>query len=373
MCTLQERKVAWSGSTIGNDELEEIINSFENLRLTQGAKVRQFEEVLTKVFDVPYVIAVSNGSIALEIMLQIYGIGQGDEVIVPSNTYFATAAAVSRRGATPVFVDMCPLTQSVNPDLLEAACSRATKAVLYIDYGGFPTDFEKLKIKCEQLGLKLLHDGAQSLGGYYKERPLLSLAETTTTSFHMAKLITTVEGGALFTHNEEVALKARSYRSQGEIEKYIHAYLGTNARMTDIMAAIGIHQLKKLGAIVEKRRQVFNWYKQYLDSNKHIQVLCNQLKEAEQSNFIIALLAERRNDLAVYLKNNGIETRVCYPMPVYEQPVYRKGNLPIRIMPSLETEKLCKNVINPPVYPTLSEEDVQYVCGCINEFYGIYS
>ncbi|MCX5713763.1 MAG: DegT/DnrJ/EryC1/StrS family aminotransferase, partial [Candidatus Omnitrophica bacterium] len=182
-----------------------------------------------------------------DLALKALDIGPGDEVIVPAMTYVATVSAVLYQMAVPVFADIELETYNIDPLSVEKLITNRTKCILYIDYGGNPADHIQLKHISLKYGIPLVQDGAQSLGAVFKGERLCKQGLVSTTSFHVAKLITTVEGGMIFTNDDNIANDIRMRRNQGEDphEKYIHRVLGTNARMTDLQAAIGLAQFKK--------------------------------------------------------------------------------------------------------------------------------
>lgn len=352
--------IPWSVPDVGRDELEEIKKAFSADWLTMGPKVNDLERRMADRLQVEHAIAVSNGSIAIDIVLKIHGVGYGDEVIVPSLTYFATAAAVSRVGAIPVFVDVTEDTINLNPDLIEAAITDKTKAVIYIDYGGIPALSDEIHAVCEKHGLTCIQDAAQSLGGTYKGKALGSQAKTSTMSFHMAKVMSTVEGGMIFTHDEKVAEEARIYRNQGESAKYMHSRLGFNARMNDITAAIGLVQESKLNGYLAERARVFELYVRLLDGLSSVKIVKNNQNDCSQANFLFTVLVDNRDDVVIKLREKGVDTRVCYPLPLYKQELYVES-VPCRYMDSPVSEMISKKVLNLPIYPTLSNENVSEI------------
>ncbi len=357
--------VPWAQPVMGEPEINEILAAFKADWLTQGPKTRAFEEKMAAIVGVPHAVAMSNGSVAIDIALQIMGIHPGDEVIVPAMTYFATAAAVSRIGAIPVFVDVDPDTLGLNPDLIEAAMGPRTRAVIFIDHGGGPSRAGEIVAKARALGLHCLQDAAQSLGGTYDGAPLGSQAVMSTMSFHLAKIMTTVEGGMLFTHDEDYAREARIYRSQGEEAKYLHTRLGTNARMTDIQAAIGLHQADRLPGFLAERRRIVARYDARLAAHPRIERPQPSTNARQHANFLYSILVEDRDAVATALRLQGIDTRVCYPMALYDQPLYASGRVPSRKTPCPVSEQVAARILNLPLYPEMSDEVADRVADAV--------
>lgn len=352
--------IPWSVPEVGQEELAEIVDSFGADWLTMGPKVRAFEAAMASYLKVPHAIAVSNGSIAIDLVLSILGVGPGDEVIVPSMTYFATAAAVSRLGAVPVFVDVEDTSWNLDPNLVGDAITDRTKAILFIDYGGNPADIDGILALGRQHGIDVIQDAAQSLGGVYRGEPLGAQAQVSTMSFHMAKIMTTVEGGMIFTHDERIDREARILRNQGESAKYRHSHLGTNARMTDMMAAIGLAQFRKLPRLLAERKRVADQYNRRFEGKSAVRVLTCEREQCAHANFLYAIEVDRRDEVVAALKEQGIDTRICYPVPLYKQELYA-GGLPHRFLPSPVSERIAERTVALPIFPSMSSEQVDRV------------
>lgn len=353
--------IPWFKPSIGKEELAEVQKAFAEDWLTQGPRVQKFEEAIAERLGVPHAIAVSNGSVAIDITLSIVGVVPGDEVIVPAMTYYATAAAVSRVGAIPVFVDIDPATGNLDPRKLADAVSPLTKAVVFIDYGGGPADVAGLKSEADRLGLRLIQDAAQSLGAIYNGKPMGAETEISTMSFHMAKIISTVEGGMILTHNADYAKEARIYRNQGETAKYMHGRLGHNARMTDISAAIGIRQLEKLDRNLAERARVVERYDYLFRGNNKIQTMPCTIDGARHSNFFYPLLVENRDKVEAALKAERIDYRIAYSLPVSKQEVYASGRATSRSMNAPHAERFTQKILNPPLFPDMTMEMIDKV------------
>jgi len=360
-------RIPWARPEIASTELDEIVDSFKTDWLTMGPKVRKFEAAMAEYLGVPYVVAVTNGTVALDIALKILGVGPGDEVIVPAMTYFATAASVSYQHSVPVFVDIEVESYNLDPERVEEAITPKTKGVTYIDYGGNVADFKGLKAVAEKHGLFLLQDAAQSLGAVYGGVPAGAQTDISTMSFHMAKVMTTVEGGMIFTHSEEYAHEARILRNQGESDKYLHSKLGTNARMTDISAAIGLVQFGKLPWMLQERQRVAKRYDSHFEGHPGIEIMKCERPNSKHAYFFYPILVENRDGLALHLREKGIDTRIAYPLPVYEQEVYRSGRILCRHMSCPVAERFTSKVINLPIFPSMDDGQIDIVAGEILE------
>jgi len=363
---MKKIRIPWAKPEIGAEELNEVLDSFENNWLTMGPKVRELERLFSEFLQVPHAIAVSNGTVALDIILKIVGIGHDDEVIVPAMTYFATVAAVSYQGATPVFVDIDRTSFNLDPDRIVAAISEKTKAIIFIDYGGNPSNYNEIAKIGREFDIPVLQDGAQSLGAIYKGHPMGAQTEISTMSFHMAKTMTTVEGGMIFTHRDDWKEEALSRRNQGEPRggKYKHVLLGTNARMTDLQAGIGLAQFKKMKSMLNKRRQVAEEYdREFQKYEDKIKVVSTSYENSSNAYFFYPILIENRDKIAAsLLDKHGIDTRIAYPMPVYEQEVYKSGALKSRKMHCPVAEEVTSKILNLPIFPSMTHDMIAEVC-----------
>ncbi len=360
-----EINIPWSTPEIKDEELKEVLDSFTADWLTMGPKVRRFEELMANYLNVPYAIAVSNGSVAIDLVLKVLGIKPGDEVIVPSMTYIATAAAVSYQSAVPVFVDIENQTFNLDASKIQRAIGTKTKAILFIDYGGNPSDIDALTKVAKDNQLMLIQDAAQSLGGKYQGKPLGAQTVVSTMSFQMAKVMTTVEGGMVLTHDERIATELRIRRNQGESGKYLHAYLGTNARMTDLNAAIGLAQFKKLPSLLEERARVAARYDRHFSVNPSIRTVKTSRPDSRNAYFFYPILVKNRCKVVDALKSKGIDTRTAYPMPVYQQEVYLTGREACRVTESPVAVEFTSKVINLPIFSSLSDDQIDYIAEAV--------
>ena len=348
----QIEKIPWARPHIGDEELNEVVETFKSGWLTCGPRVERFEHEMARIAGRKYAIAVSNGTAALDLAVRVVGVEPGDDVIVPALSYLATASVLVIQGARPVFVDVHAVNLGLDPIQVAERITPETRAVLCTDHGGNPCDLVKLSHICTRYGIPLILDGAQSIGSMFAGRPTLSYGLVSTTSFHAAKTITTIEGGMLFTDDEQIARRLRIMRSQGEDpqRKYYHVELGHNFRMTEMQAAIGLAQLKKLDDLLADRRMLATRYAAEFAS---LGLETPQgLPYAHNSHFLYSLLVPQRDAVAAAMKQRGIETRSCYPLPLYHQPIFQH----LIAEPCPVTERVAATILNPPMFYGLSAQ-----------------
>jgi perosamine synthetase len=341
-----DQPIPWAKPAIDDAELNEVVACMKSGWLTSGPRVAQFEEEMAARVGRTFAVAVSNGTAALEVALRGAGIGRGDEVIVPALSYVATASAVAIVGAKPVFCDIDPRNLGMDPTSAAARVTPRTGAILCTDHGGNPCDFAALLSLAERCRVPLILDGAQSIGAMFDGKPALAHGLISTVSFHAAKTITTIEGGMAFTDDPALARRMRIIRSQGEDpnRKYHHIELGHNFRMTELQAAIGLAQLQKLDMLLANRLQLAQQYRAEL-ADLGLQTPAG-VPGGQNSFFLFSLLVPDRDRLVQRLKARGIETRVCYPSPLYAQPILSQ----YKTEPCPVAEKTCDAILNPPMF-----------------------
>jgi perosamine synthetase len=338
--------IPWARPAIDDAELREVMACMASGWLTSGPRVERFEQLMAARVGRRFAVAVSNGTAALDLALRVLGVGPGDEVVVPALSYVATASAVALQHATPVFADVDRRNLGLDPASAAANVGRRTAAILCTDHGGNPCDFAKLTALANRNRLPLVLDGAQSLGAAFEGRPALSYGTISTVSFHAAKCMTTIEGGMVFTDDEPLARKMRIIRSQGEdpYRKYHHIELGHNFRMTELQAAIGLAQLGKLDALLADRQALAAQYRSLFAPLGLMSP--PGLPGTRNSFFLYSLLVPQRDAVVARLKSRGVDTRVCYPIPLYQQPIftrYKSNRCPA-------AEETCAMIFNPPMF-----------------------
>jgi dTDP-4-amino-4,6-dideoxygalactose transaminase len=355
--------IPWARPAIDEAELNEVVACMKSGWLTCGPRVAKFEELMAERAGRVFGIAVNNGTAALDLAMKAINLGPREEVIVPTFSYIATASAVMMQGATPVFCDIDPRNLCMDPASAADSVSPQTRAILCTDYGGNPCDFAALADLADRHGLPLVLDGAQSIGTMFRGKPALSYGLISTVSFHAAKTMTTVEGGMAFTDDETLAKRMRIIRSQGEDprRKYRHIELGHNFRMTELHAAIGLAQLSKLDAFLEDRQKLAARYRTEFTGMRLR--MPSQLPDGQNSHFLFTILVGNRDGVADRLKSRGIETRVCYPIPLYDQPIlrrYKTGRCPV-------AEETCAAVLNLPMFFGMTADQQRHITDELRE------
>jgi perosamine synthetase len=361
-------EIQWASPSFGVDEERELLHALRSGWVSQGPKVKAFEEAIAQFLGVQHAVAVNNGTSALDVALKAMGVGRGDEVIVPDFTYIATANAVVYQGARPVLVDVDPVTMNIDPRRVREAITPRTKAIIPIDYGGCFSDWDALEKIAAEHGISLLQDAAHSIGGSYHGRRPGDFGVGGTLSFHTAKVMTSVEGGMFVTNDGDLANAARMLRNQGESpgKKYNHPVVGNNYRMSDLHGAIGLAQARKLPWLLRRRQEIVEMYRENLAGTPGL-TLPEVPEGTEHPWFLFAVLfANRRaRDVAeAALKAASIETRICFPMPIHKQEAYRDMHPPraCPVSQSVADRNLCL-----PLHPALDQRHISRVCNVLVE------
>ncbi len=356
---------------VANEELEAIGKVLKSGMLAQGKQVDEFEKVFSNYIGVKNGVAVGNGTIALDLTLKAVGIKEGDEVITTPFTFIATANSILYQKARPVFADVDWKTFNINPDDVLDRITDKTKAIIGVHLFGHPFDIGAIKDICDDHKLLLIEDCAQAHGAEYKGEKVGSFG-TGCFSFYPTKNITTGEGGMITTDSGEITESCRLLRNHGQSSKYFHTVLGYNYRMTDIQAAIGIVQMKKLDVFNEKRIQ----NAEYL--NKHINVngITTPDKEKDVKHvyhqYVVKIDRDSidREKFIKYLTDNGIGCAVHYPIPIFKQPLYQDMGYNEENVKCPVAEDLAKTVLSLPVHPAMTEGELKYIVDTINNFEG---
>lgn len=341
--------------------------------ITQGPKVKEFEEKFAAYTGAKYAVAVSNCTTALHLSMVVAGIGAGDEVICPSMSYIATANAVKYVGATPVFAEVQPATYNLDPVDVEKKITGKTKAILIVHQLGMPADIDTFQLLCEKHGLKLIEDAACAAGSAYKGKKIGSHSELVCFSFHPRKVISTGDGGMITTNREDYYNRLKLLRQHGmsvndrvrhEANKVIfedHVEVGYNYRMTDIQAAVGIKQLEKLDWIVAERRKIAAMYHEAFKDLDSIRLPLE--KEGYFSNYqSYSIYLEEscpvvRNELMQELLNSGIATRRGV-MTSHRETAYKEACADTKLPVS---ENLQDRSIMLPLYVPMEKSDIDKV------------
>jgi perosamine synthetase len=352
---------------IGPDEVAAVSDVLKSGMLAQGDKVAEFEQKFATYCGTAQAVAVSNGTTALHAALMACDIGPGDEVIVPAFSFIATATAVSMCGAKPVFADVNEQSFNIRPDLVNERITPKTKAVLGVHLFGQPFDVDPIQEICEDHNLVLLEDAAQAHGAQYHGVKVGNFGKAGCFSFYATKNMITGEGGMITTSDKPTADRVRLLINHGQSEKYLHTVLGYNYRMTDIAAAIGIAQLKKLDKFNQRRRKNAEYYAANLTAKGLIKPVVSDNVTHVYHQYVVRLTDEfplSRTAFMDYLKGKGIGSAVHYPIPIHRQPLYAPVAEPD---PCPVSTQLSSSVLSLPVHPSLDTKDLAYVCENVNK------
>lgn len=337
---------------------------------SKGKYVQKFEAEFAKYVGVKHGALVSNGTVALHLALLALGIGPGDEVIVPTFTYIASVNAIRYVGATPVFIDSLMDTWQMDPAQFEKKITNKTRAVIVVHLYGHPCDMDRIMQIAREHDIFVIEDTAEAIGSRYKDAVVGSIGDIACFSFFGNKTITTGEGGMVMTNDSTLYDRVCRIRNQGNApdREYWNDILGYNFRGTNIMAAIGLAQLEQIDAFIARKLEIGEMYKQSFASLPikthepvgdvyHTKWMCSVLVEEP----------EERNALRAFLKEKGIETRPTFH-PAHTMPMYSEkfDRYPV-------AEYIGWRGINLPSWPGLTDEQVQYICDCVHEFYKTYS
>lgn len=348
-----------SHPVIGRAEKRAVERVLDSGRIAQGTEVAAFEVEFARATGVEHAIAVSNGTVAIEIGLQSLGIGPGDEVIVPSLTFMATANAVRRVGATPVFADIDPKTYCISPDTVIPLIGPKTRAVMVVHLYGHPADMDGFESLAESTGIDILEDSAQGIGASWRGRPVGSFGRFGTFSLYATKNITTGEGGMVTTSDPEIADLARSLRAHQSRFVGGRLQVASNSRMTDVAAAIGRVQLSRLDEIQSARTRLAAVYGERLTEKVTTPYVA---PEAVHGWHQYTIRVGHRSALIEQLAEQGVGTAVYYGVPVHLTETYLEG------APSLpETEAAALEVLSLPIRPDLTSPEQEAVIDAINE------
>lgn len=331
----------------------------------QGEKLNEFEEAFAAYCGVKHAIGVGNGLDALRLILLAYGIGPGDEVIVPANTFIATCLAVSYVGAQVVLVEPDPQTFEMDASKIEEKITVKTKAIMPVHLYGRLADMNEIMRIAQKYGLLVIEDAAQAHGASRDGKRAGSFGNAAGFSFYPGKNLGALgDGGAVVTNDDEVAHKIRALANYGSSEKYHHMYKGVNSRLDEMQAAFLLRKLSHLDRWNQKRIQIAQRFHDEI-RNPLIQVpFCETT--GENVYHIFPVFCEYRDELQEYLKDRKIGTLIHYPIPIHLQEAYKElelheGDYPV-------AEKLSRTELSIPIYPVLSEGEIDYIIQTINGF-----
>ncbi len=349
-------------------ELEEaFMQVLDSGSFVLGENLRSFEEEYARMGQTDHAIGVSNGLDALTLCLRVLGVEKGDEVIVPSNTYIATALAVSHVGATPVFVEPRPDTCNLDPELVEEAITSKTKAIIPVHLYGQPCEMNMIMQMADRHRLMVVEDNAQAHGALFNGKTTGSWGHINATSFYPGKNLGALgDGGAITTNDEQLAAKVRILRNYGSQKKYYNETIGYNNRLDELQAAFLRVKLRKLTEWTSQRQEAANQYLQELSGVEGV-ILPKTHPGATHSYHLFVIRTNRRNELQQYLSEREIGTLIHYPVPPHLQQAYRslghrKGDLPV-------AEELAETCLSLPIFPGILPEQINWVTKTIKQFY----
>jgi len=349
---------------IKTEILESIGNLLDSGMFVLGEEVAKFETSFAGLCETKYAVSVANGTDALILAMKALGIGMGDEVITAPNSFLASASSIALVGATPVFADVED-DMNISPEKIEAAITDKTKAIIPVHLTGRPAKMDEINAIAQKHNLYVIEDAAQAVGAKYKGKSVGSLGDLGAFSLHPLKNLSAAGDGGVITTNDEKLyqwlLKARNHglKSRDECE-----FWSLNSRLDEVQAALLNVKLRKLNEWTERRRQIADMYREGLSDLVKVPQERSDEKPVYHT-FIIE--TENRDDLQPYLAEKGIDTKVHYPIPIHLQEAaknlgYKKGDFP-------ESEKQVEGILSLPVYPELTDEQVNYVIANTREFF----
>lgn len=351
--------------TIREQVLQQINEVLDSQQCIGGPKVEQLEKEVARVCECNYAVGVSSGTDAILNCLMSLGIGPGDEVITSPFTFFATAGCIARVGAKPVFVDIDPQTYNINPDLIEAAVTRHTKAIMPVHLFGQMADMDPIMQIAGQTSLAVIEDAAQAISSTYKGRKAGSIGTCGCFSFFPSKNLGGIgDGGMVVTNDPSLHQRLVILRNHGSQPKYYHQLVGGNFRLDPIQAAALLVKLPHLDAWSQARRKNAVWYsKRFAGTPVTVPVIAEECVSIF-NQYVIRV--PRRDALLAHLKEKQIGCEVYYPVPLHRQECFaylgkKQGDFP-------EAEKAAEEVLALPIYPELTDEMKEYVVNTILEF-----
>ena len=369
------KNISIAAPIIGEEEKAAVMRVLDSGMLVQGEEVTAFEQEFAEYSNITHGIATSNGTTALTTALMASGVEQGDEVIIPSFSFVATATSVLSARAVPVFVDIEPDTFCMNPELIEDAITEKTKAIMPVHLYGHLANMDAIAEIAEKHGIALLEDAAQAHGAKQGDKSAGSWGPASF-SFYPSKNMTTGEGGMILTNDDAVDQNARMVRNHGMSTQYFHEVVGFNFRMTNLMAAIGRVQLKSLDEWTQKRIDNAQYLSDRIESVR-VPVVKDGYKHVFHQYTVLAPEGADRDAMVKQLNDNGIGARIYYPLPIHCQPVFREmretsnsvcncgHNLNCPHLPV--TNAMTKRVFSLPVHPQLTQDDLERIVHEVNK------
>ncbi len=381
------KRISYGRQNITDEDIQSVVEVLKSDYLTQGPKIAEFEAAFAGYIGSKYAVAVSNGTAALNLCVQALNLQAGDQVITTPVTFVSSANCIRHRGGEVVFSDIDPNTYLLDinkiRELLISKSKGTIKGIIPVDFAGYPSDIAELREIADEHGMWIIEDATHAPGGYFTDKQGEKqncgngrYSDLSVFSFHAVKHITTGEGGMVTTNNETLYRRIRNLRSHGIQQDpdrmlfnhgpwyYEMQELGFNYRLTDIQAALGLSQLKRAEAGLRRRREIADIYNRALSEKPYIKQVPGEVAGHAYHLYVAAF--ENRDGLIRHLRNHQIFAQVHYIpvhlMPYYRQYGYQEGDLPV-------AENYYRQCLSLPVYPTLSEEEQQFVIDTIEKFY----
>lgn len=363
-------KIFQMSPSLGEEEVAEMAASIRDNWVSEGPKAKAFTEKILKYTGAKYGVLAPNGTLAIYMALKVLGIKEGDEVIVPDFTMIASANPVYLAGAKPSFIDIKRDDFNMDPSLLEKRITKKTKAIMPVHIYGQAVDMDPIMKIAKKHKLLVIEDCCQGLGVFYKKKKHVgTFGDLGCFSFFADKTITTGgEGGMVVTNSKKLYEDLLYFRNQGRLHAgtFIHPRIGYNFRLTDLQAACGLAQFKKLNSIIKRKLANYNLYKKYLAGVEQVRFL----KEMPYSNIVpfrVNIVVHDLQNLLNFLVENGIQTRTCF-YPLHMQPGY-KAHYKGRDKEFANTIFAYENAMSLPVHLNLKPDDIKYICDTIKRFY----
>jgi dTDP-4-amino-4,6-dideoxygalactose transaminase len=332
-------------------------------QFVSGQEVEQFEKLFSSYIQTKYAIGVSTGTDALYLGCKALGIKNGDEIILPAMSFFATLSPIVHLGAKPIFVDTLPDSPHIDTSQIEKKLSKKTKAIIAVHMNGYPSDVTEIKRISKKYNLFFIEDACQAHGSTYNKKPMGSFGDFAAFSFYPSKNLGAFgEAGAVTTSHASLFKKIQLLRNHGQIKKYIHSMYGFNNRLDEIQAAVLNEKLQVLSKENQNRRKIAQKYLKDLD-NSHLQLPVEEKNiVTNYHNFVIR--TPKRDLLKKYLLSKNIHTGIHYPVPLHLQPAV-KG----KVGSFKNAEKYADECLSLPMYPSLSNGEIEYVVDHVNKFF----
>ena len=362
--------IPYGRQEILEEDIQAVVQALRSDLITTGPLVDEFERLLSDYVKCPTFV-VNSGTAALHAAYFGIGIGLGDEVITPPNTFIATQATAALLGAKIVFADIDLETGLINLECIERAITKKTKAIVLVDYAGQPCDVQAVREIIGERDIKIVQDAAHSLGSFINGEPVGSQADVTTFSFFATKNITTGEGGAVATNHKAVFKRAKEFSRQGLVKdatrfmnrppgswhQEVHEF-GLNYRLTDFQCALGITQLRKLDEFKSKREKIRKTYVEILSNFPDVRIL-KLLKERDPMWHLFPIFVNNRDYVLSELRNKGVGSQINY-IPAYFHPVFQKKGSKKGICPI--SERFYEEEISLPLHASMGQDLVQEIC-----------